>query len=314
MPGTRPGMTVMGSCVHDSFIASIFPHYPSWPGLSRPSTFLSAASKDVDARHKAGHDGDPRARTWMPGTRPGMTVMGWCFHDSFFASIFPRYPSWPGLSRPSTSSVVRHASGALHYLTCHFIYGPPDRALHVVLGLSSRETWFHAERVGASDIAVVGRLGTYAYARTVWISHRSFDPAGRRVRGLAVVSRSGPAPGKTRRTQERARKNRLQHHRDRPVGPNRLPTEPDLGNRRQLGSVGSLGQAGSGTKSCRSQGRQNRQERQGRWRACRRLQTYRAHFQWGPGFLDAVPGTDRASPRLCFLGDKSAGLRRGSSA
>ena len=58
MPGTRPGMTVMGWCVHDSFIASIFPHYPSWPGLSRPSTLFSAASKDVDARHKAGHDGD----------------------------------------------------------------------------------------------------------------------------------------------------------------------------------------------------------------------------------------------------------------
>src|SRR5579872_4206464 len=32
---------------------------PSWPGLSRPSTpFFSDASKqDVDARHKAGHDG-----------------------------------------------------------------------------------------------------------------------------------------------------------------------------------------------------------------------------------------------------------------
>src|SRR5882724_2637572 len=30
---------------------------PSWPGLSRPSTsFLLERSKDVDARHKAGHD------------------------------------------------------------------------------------------------------------------------------------------------------------------------------------------------------------------------------------------------------------------
>src|SRR4051794_15688937 len=28
----------------------------SWPGLSRPSTCFGAASKDVDARHKAGHD------------------------------------------------------------------------------------------------------------------------------------------------------------------------------------------------------------------------------------------------------------------
>jgi len=32
-------------------------HSSSWPGLTRPSTpFLSQESKDVDARHKAGHD------------------------------------------------------------------------------------------------------------------------------------------------------------------------------------------------------------------------------------------------------------------
>jgi hypothetical protein len=32
-------------------------YYSSWPGLTRPSTFLLADSfKDVDARHKAGHD------------------------------------------------------------------------------------------------------------------------------------------------------------------------------------------------------------------------------------------------------------------
>src|SRR5450755_622240 len=32
--------------------------YSSWPGLTRPSTsFLSLQSKNVDARHKAGHDG-----------------------------------------------------------------------------------------------------------------------------------------------------------------------------------------------------------------------------------------------------------------
>jgi hypothetical protein len=31
--------------------------FPSWPGLSRPSTFfLPQDCKDVDARHKAGHD------------------------------------------------------------------------------------------------------------------------------------------------------------------------------------------------------------------------------------------------------------------
>jgi hypothetical protein len=66
MPGTRPGMTVMEWCVRDSFFASILPHSPSWPGeatklcfapTSRPSTFFSA-SKDVDARHKAGQDSD----------------------------------------------------------------------------------------------------------------------------------------------------------------------------------------------------------------------------------------------------------------
>ncbi|MDB5579404.1 MAG: hypothetical protein JWR80_4580 [Bradyrhizobium sp.] len=32
-------------------------HFLSWPGLSRPSTsFLLLGCKDVDARHKAGHD------------------------------------------------------------------------------------------------------------------------------------------------------------------------------------------------------------------------------------------------------------------
>jgi hypothetical protein len=32
-------------------------HQPSWPGLSRPSASLvSTSRKDVDARHKAGHD------------------------------------------------------------------------------------------------------------------------------------------------------------------------------------------------------------------------------------------------------------------
>jgi hypothetical protein len=31
--------------------------FPSWPGLSRPSTsLLLRDGKDVDARHKAGHD------------------------------------------------------------------------------------------------------------------------------------------------------------------------------------------------------------------------------------------------------------------
>jgi uncharacterized membrane protein len=39
------------------------PHFPSWPGLSRPSTFLQTiGKKDVDARDEPGHDGVERAR------------------------------------------------------------------------------------------------------------------------------------------------------------------------------------------------------------------------------------------------------------
>src|SRR3954463_776551 len=109
----------------------------SWPGLSRPSTCFCAASKDVDARHKAGHDewcfaptSRPSTsfvagpRTWMPGTRPGMTSgevgtsitelppvlyvpsmrPSWPAEPMNFASHgrSSRRPSWPGLSRPST--------------------------------------------------------------------------------------------------------------------------------------------------------------------------------------------------------------------
>jgi hypothetical protein len=38
---------------------------PSWPGLSRPST-ISVANKDVDARHKAGHDEQGKAKSAYP--------------------------------------------------------------------------------------------------------------------------------------------------------------------------------------------------------------------------------------------------------
>jgi hypothetical protein len=130
MPGTRPGMTGRGyvlcrygdsaalNCERLRVVCR--PPHASWPGSSRPSTsFLPRVSEDVDARHKAGHDGertrdcrygfsaastkqppglptiafdthtstrhgracpgDPRlscresVKTWMPGTRPGMT-------------------------------------------------------------------------------------------------------------------------------------------------------------------------------------------------------------------------------------------------
>ena len=106
------------------------------PGHDRrceePRVVGASMTEDVDGRDKPGHDDGveswrtcrhqrsdnqlavmaglvpaihvlpPPARTWMPGTRPGMTVMEWCVRDNFFASIFPHYPSWPGLSRPST--------------------------------------------------------------------------------------------------------------------------------------------------------------------------------------------------------------------
>src|SRR3954454_25375613 len=43
----------------------------SWPGLSRPSTCFGAASKDVDTRHKAGHDGVEGVVTRSLSTRVG---------------------------------------------------------------------------------------------------------------------------------------------------------------------------------------------------------------------------------------------------
>src|SRR3954465_2651070 len=134
IPGTRPGMTVMGRCVAYGVMRIMTARMKrrlsnvrhglgettklasrrcpgrgsSWPGLSRPSTCFGAASKDVDARHKAGDEGDGavrrlrsyahhdgahetavikrrhgracpghprasarRARTWRPGHKPG---------------------------------------------------------------------------------------------------------------------------------------------------------------------------------------------------------------------------------------------------
>src|SRR5215203_2557868 len=101
------------------FLSAPAKSHSSWPGLSQPSTctlhrhgrarpghprlFTWERPKDVDARLEAGHDGGgwltgrvqrlsltpswpglsrpstssdthPRAKTWMPGTRPGMTV------------------------------------------------------------------------------------------------------------------------------------------------------------------------------------------------------------------------------------------------
>jgi len=48
----------------------------SWPGLSRPSTSLAwQQKKDVDARHKAGHD-ESLARA--VGIRRFVTPLNWC--------------------------------------------------------------------------------------------------------------------------------------------------------------------------------------------------------------------------------------------
>src|SRR3954465_12340892 len=97
IPGTRPGMTVMGRCVAYGVMRIMTARMKrrlsnvrhglgettklasrrcpgrgsSWPGLSRPSTCFGAASKDVDARHKAGHDGVEGVVTPSPFTRVG---------------------------------------------------------------------------------------------------------------------------------------------------------------------------------------------------------------------------------------------------
>ena len=97
MPGTRPGMTSseggfgqLRSCRSASYVASMC---PSWPGLSRPSTSFLAGP-----------------RTWMPGTRPGMTSgeVGRSITELLLLVLYvaSMRPSWPGLSRPSTSFVA----------------------------------------------------------------------------------------------------------------------------------------------------------------------------------------------------------------
>ena len=81
MPGTSPGMTAervrRGRRIPDILCSSGLRHrdqrqrqqqFPSWPGLSRPSTFFSVTKQDVDARDKPGHDGGAStARTEDPG-------------------------------------------------------------------------------------------------------------------------------------------------------------------------------------------------------------------------------------------------------
>jgi hypothetical protein len=49
---------------------SSIPDFSSWPGLSRPSTFLLVASfKDVDARDKRGHDEEEKFSCLSQGLR-----------------------------------------------------------------------------------------------------------------------------------------------------------------------------------------------------------------------------------------------------
>jgi hypothetical protein len=65
MPGTRPGMTderVRSGGNSILYLRKIrhgelMSQYPSWPGLTRPSTSYLNEKEGVDARHKAGHDG-----------------------------------------------------------------------------------------------------------------------------------------------------------------------------------------------------------------------------------------------------------------
>ncbi len=94
----------------------------SWPGSSRPSTScFGSGTKDVDARHKAGHDGRRivgckvgwRSRNPPFGSReiakrritlsanPPLRATG-CHRNSLSA---PNKSSWPGSLRPSTSCV-----------------------------------------------------------------------------------------------------------------------------------------------------------------------------------------------------------------
>jgi hypothetical protein len=51
--------------------------FSSWPGLSRPSTFLLLLhSQDVDARHKAGHDGERNSNGVSISGSIGETAQG----------------------------------------------------------------------------------------------------------------------------------------------------------------------------------------------------------------------------------------------
>ena len=50
----------------DGFALGLVSFSPSWPGLSRPSTsFPRQGIQDVDARHKAGHDGRGSSLAWI---------------------------------------------------------------------------------------------------------------------------------------------------------------------------------------------------------------------------------------------------------
>src|SRR5215204_777627 len=51
---------------------------------------VPSGSQGVDARLKAGHDGENGAKTWMPGSRPGMT--GWVV----MAGPVPAIHAYPG--------------------------------------------------------------------------------------------------------------------------------------------------------------------------------------------------------------------------
>jgi len=79
----------------------------SWPGLSRPSTpILLMFHQDVDARDERGHDGStPTSDLLGFFSNRAFRVSGSAearHADSLQLIDMSRFPSWPGLSRPST--------------------------------------------------------------------------------------------------------------------------------------------------------------------------------------------------------------------
>ena len=76
MPGTRPGMTVLRAGRYSLCVAS-HPLRRGWTPVTQSRRHGRARRRSFASRRRPGHPRSllPRARTWMPGTRPGMTVL-----------------------------------------------------------------------------------------------------------------------------------------------------------------------------------------------------------------------------------------------